>query len=84
MFVKKGLLYAKIDLSCIGGSNLHIFNTHTQATECNLSVDLHVNSYVSRYEQIKEINRTIKSIVFDNSRGFDRQRDLVILAGDFN
>ena len=54
-FAKKGLLYAKIDLSSIGGSHLHMFNTHLQSTENDLIPELHVQSYVTRYEQIKDV-----------------------------
>ena len=80
----KGLLYAKIDLSSVGGTYLHLFNTHLQATESDISMDVHVQTYVTRYEQIKEIRQTIKQKVFDDRSNFDKENDLVILAGDFN
>ena len=48
--VKKGLLYAKIDISEAGGSFLHLFNTHTQATESELALEPYVYSFVARYE----------------------------------
>ena len=82
----KGLLYAKIDLSQIGGTYLHLFNTHLQATESDVVTEVHVQTYVTRYEQIKEIRSTIKRLVFDETSGgnFDKDNDLVILAGDFN
>lgn len=62
VFCKKGLLYARIDL---GEGCLHVFNTHTQATESELDVDTHALTFVTRYEQIKEIQRVIKRLVFD-------------------
>ena len=46
----KGLLYAKIDLTGLGGTCLHLFNTHTQATENNLETEVLVQSFVTRYE----------------------------------
>lgn len=56
----KGLLYARIDLSRLGGTCLHLFNTHTQATEHNLETEALVQTFVTRYEQIKEVRQLIK------------------------
>ena len=64
---------------------MHLFNTHLQATESDIATEEHVQTYVTRYEQIKEIRSTIKRLVFDDTSGnFDKDNDLVILAGDFN
>lgn len=52
MVVKKGLLYAKIDL---GEGCVHLFNVHTQATESELDLETHALTFVTRYEQIKEV-----------------------------
>ena len=51
-FVAKGLLYAKLDLG--QKRMLHLFNTHTQATE-DVSVQEYAQTYVTRYEQLKLI-----------------------------
>ena len=49
----KGFLYAKIDLSVLGGTYLHLFNTHTQSTEFDCPTEVYVQTFVTRYEQIK-------------------------------
>lgn len=77
MIVEKGALYGKIDLSSIGGTYLHLFNTHTQSTESQISDEQYVLSYVARYEQIKEVRSFIRRLVFDNEHNFDKARDLV-------
>ena len=42
-------------------------------------------TFLTRYEQIKEIKTEIKRLVFDQPENvFDRERDIVILVGDFN
>ena len=55
-------MYKRIDL---GEGCLHVFNTHTQATESELDLDSYALTFVARYEQIKEIKKVIKRQVFD-------------------
>ena len=81
----KGCLYAKIDLGPLGGSHLHLFNTHTQASYSELVLEQYVETYVARYEQLKEVKQAVKRLVFDrDSTAFDRAKDVVVVAGDFN
>ena len=56
---RKGVLYTKIDLSSVGGSFLHLFNMHTQATYDELGNRMYVETFVSRYMQIKEARQFI-------------------------
>ena len=51
----KGVLYSEIDLSQIGGSKLHLFHSHFQATYLGRGLPLFVDTYICRYEQIKEM-----------------------------
>ena len=55
----KGVLYAKIDLTSIGGKFLHLFSLHTQASYIESSVRFYVETFVSRYTQVKETREVI-------------------------
>lgn len=60
-FVAKGLLYAKIELR--QDRILHLFNTHTQATENDITVQEYAETFVSRYEQLKLTKFVIDAII---------------------
>ena len=59
------------------------FHSHFQASYYGKGVPLYVETFVARYEQVKEMQRFVQKNTFENSR-FDRENDLVILTGDFN
>ena len=51
MMSMKGVLYTKIDLSTIGGHNIHLFSTHTQASYLDGdTLATYVDSYIARFE----------------------------------
>ena len=80
----KGVLYAKIDLSSVGGSALHIFNIHAQATYIDDPNRYWAEQHVTRYHQIKEAQEFISRKVFNEPGNYDITSDIVIFAGDFN
>ena len=53
----KGCLYAKISLEKLGGGHLHIFTTHLQASYLEEELPIYVDTYVARYEQLKEVKQ---------------------------
>ena len=79
----KGVLYTEIDLSEIGGEKLHLFHSHFQASYYGKGVPLYVETFVCRYEQVKEMQRFVQRKTLE-SPTYNRERDLVVLAGDFN
>ena len=79
----KGVLYTEIDLSEIGGEKLHLFHSHFQASYYGKGVPLYVETFVCRYEQVKEMQRFVQRKTIE-SPTYNRERDLVVLAGDFN
>lgn len=80
----KGVLYTKIDLSrnLKDGKQqyLHLFQTHMQASYFQIGLELYVETYLCRYQQLKEIS----AFIAKKLGSIDRLRDLAILAGDFN
>ena len=79
----KGVLYTEIDLSQIGGTKLHLFHSHFQASYYGKGVPLYVETFVCRYEQTKEMQRFVNKYTLQNPK-CDKDNDLIILAGDFN
>jgi endonuclease/exonuclease/phosphatase family metal-dependent hydrolase len=79
----KGALYTEIDLSEVGGDKLHLFHSHFQASYYGKGIPLYVETFVCRYEQVKEMQKFVQKHTFDNP-DYNRLRDIVILAGDFN
>jgi len=49
VMANKGCLYAKIDLSEIGGKYLHLYTVHTQSEYLEHELDLWIESYICRY-----------------------------------
>ena len=80
----KGVLYTEIDLSQIGGDKLHLFHSHFQASYLGKGAPLYVETFVCRYEQLKEMQRFIQLKTTDNPANFNKDKDIVLLAGDFN
>ena len=80
----KGFLYTKIDLSSVGGKHLHMISLHTQSSYLECNNQLYVDTFVSRYSQIKEVREFISTKVFDDESNCDMQNDLVLCCGDFN
>ena len=64
---------------------MHIFSTHLQASYLDSDLVTYVDTYIARYEQIKEIKQEAKKL-FDSkdSSKFDRENDIVMIVGDFN
>ena len=79
----KGALYTEIDLSEIGGDKLHLFHSHFQASYQEQGLALFVETFVCRYEQIKELQQFINRKALENPT-YNKERDLVVVAGDFN
>jgi hypothetical protein len=73
----KGVLYAKIDLKEKGGTDLHLYSTHTQASYFGSSLELFCESYYCRYKQILEM----KKFILDMPK---EPLDTLIALGDFN
>ena len=42
-----------------------------------------METFVSRYEQIKELREFVRAKVFESSH-YNRQTDLIMITGDFN
>ena len=63
---------------------LHLFNLHTQSSYIDSPTRLYVESYVARYEQLKECRDFINERVFNNPSNFDKEKDIVLMVGDFN
>ena len=80
----KGTLYTKIDLSSIGKGFLHLFNFHTQSSNPLMSDRILVESFVCRYEQIKETRQYMQRRVFGDPKNYNKDTDLVMLTGDTN
>ena len=78
------MLYAKIDLSSIGGTSLHLFNLHPQASYFRLDPSLYAETFVCRYDQIKEVRDFAYEKVFDNAVNYNPDGDIVMILGDFN
>ena len=76
---QKGVLYVKLDLSSIGGSDLHLFSTHTQASYLG-DVRLYAETFLIRYRQIQEIKYFMES----KFEEMNKEGNLMILLGDFN
>ena len=57
---------------------------HTQATYDELGNRMYVETFVSRYMQIKEARQFIQKTVLDNASNYNKEKDIVILNGDFN
>ena len=55
----KGVLYTEIDLSEAGGNKLHLFHSHFQASYYGKGMPLYVETFVARYEQVKEMQRFV-------------------------
>jgi hypothetical protein len=77
----KGILYTKININ--NGQHLHLFQTHLQASYYANPIPLYVETYVSRYENLKEA-RSFITRKLDQPKNFESRKDLVLLAGDFN
>lgn len=60
-----------------GGSFLHIYNTHTQASYFGSTLELFCESYYCRYKQILEMKKFIERMPKE-------PLDTLIACGDFN
>lgn len=85
----KGVMYSKIKMP--NHYNVHVFNTHTQATYNNdyqpTNKSDHKN-FFARLKQIEEVRAFVCKMLKTNSRlekdKPEKFKDLVIIAGDFN
>ena len=68
----KGFLHVKIQVE---QAHLHIVTTHTQATYFELPLDLFCQTYLCRFNQLKELQAYVEGIP---------ESGLVIVCGDFN
>mmetsp|Transcript_11907 Transcript_11907/g.15181 ORF Transcript_11907/g.15181 Transcript_11907/m.15181 type:complete len:208 (+) Transcript_11907:510-1133(+) len=79
----KGVLYTEVDLGEVGGDKLHLFHSHFQASYYGRGTPVYVETFVCRYEQVKEMHNFVKKQL-DENPGYTPEKDLVVLAGDFN
>lgn len=80
--VQKGLIYVKIRLN---KGNLHIFNTHLQATDYIKCEKTITTSYLTRKTQIEELAYYINKCLEKNySKENYLQGDRILLCGDIN
>lgn len=78
LLAHKGFLYVKIDLSSVGGTYLHLYTLHTQASYFE-DYSLYAESYLARYRQIQEV----KNFMRENLQHVGRA-DTLMVVGDFN
>ena len=71
-------------MTSIGKGFFHLVNLHTQSSNPNMANRIFVESFVCRYEQLKETRRYMQQKIFDDSTNYNEQTDLVILLGDTN
>ena len=62
----KGVLYSEIDMSEIGGDRLHLFHSHFQASYYGKGIPLYVETFVARYEQVKEMYNFVHKQIYEN------------------
>ena len=62
----KGVLYTEIDMSEMGGDRLHLFHSHFQASYYGKGIPLYVETFVARYEQVKEMYNFVHKQIYEN------------------